>query len=109
MKSRMGFHRRRQCCIVLVVRDDVECSGYTLVLKIRPHPHIRVSWVHPGAYGRSWVYFRSHGFGAAVLRIIPSTNPLLHEEASFSCLLALPFVGAGSVPSFGVYGKRIRS
>src|SRR5271168_3892682 len=84
MKSRMGFHRRRWCCIVLVVRDDVECSGYTPMFK--------------------WVSL----FRVPVPRIILSANPLLYEEASFSCPLDPPFVGAGSVPSFGVCVKRIR-
>jgi hypothetical protein len=33
LKSRMGFHPGRECCIVLRVRDDLECSGYTLLRK----------------------------------------------------------------------------
>ena len=48
LKSRMGFHRRRECCIVLVVKDDAECSGYALMLKNESQS---VTWVS----GVAWV------------------------------------------------------
>jgi hypothetical protein len=34
LKSRMGFHPRRWCGIVLLVRDHAEWSGYSLTFRL---------------------------------------------------------------------------